>query len=146
MVFQFLVLPFYPIWSLLVIVLDAAIIWALATDRGSRVAATVNFATADAMLSAVARAPQERDALFTDRPVDRPPAAVAVPAGPPNVVPDRLGVSPTRSEVASWAEELMTVLRAELDAAAHARVLSTAESELLLARLDLVVDQAMGPG
>ena len=38
MVFQFLVLPFYPIWSLLVIVLDAAIIWALATDRGSRVA------------------------------------------------------------------------------------------------------------
>ena len=38
MVFQFLVLPLYPIWSLLVIVLDAAIIWALATDRGSRVA------------------------------------------------------------------------------------------------------------
>jgi hypothetical protein len=60
--------------------------------------------------------------------------------------PDRLGVSPTRSEVASSAEELMTVHRAELDAAAHARVLSTAESELLLARLDLVGDQAIGPG
>ena len=35
MVFQFLVLPFYPIWSLLIIVLDAAILWALATSRGS---------------------------------------------------------------------------------------------------------------
>ena len=40
----------------------------------------------------------------------------------------------------------MTVLRAELDAAARAGVLSTAESEQLLARLDLVVDQAIGPG
>ena len=76
----------------------------------------------------------------------RPRWLVAVPAAPANVVPDRLGVSPTRSEVASWAEELMTVVRAELDAAARAGVLSTAESEQLLARLDLVVDQAIGPG
>ena len=40
----------------------------------------------------------------------------------------------------------MTVLRAELDAAAHAGVLSTAESEQLLARLDLVIDKAVSPG
>jgi hypothetical protein len=32
MVFQFLVLPFYPIWSLLIIALDATILWALTTD------------------------------------------------------------------------------------------------------------------
>jgi hypothetical protein len=34
MVFQFLVIPFYPIWSLLIIALDATILWALATDAG----------------------------------------------------------------------------------------------------------------
>jgi hypothetical protein len=71
---------------------------------------------------------------------------VVVPAGPPNAVPDGLDPAPTRSEAASWAEELMAVLRAELDAAAGAGVLSTMESEQLLARLDLVVDQAIGPG
>jgi hypothetical protein len=32
MVFQFLVLPFYPIWSVLIIALDATILWALTTD------------------------------------------------------------------------------------------------------------------
>jgi hypothetical protein len=34
MVFQFLVIPFYPIWSLLIIAIDATILWALATDAG----------------------------------------------------------------------------------------------------------------
>ena len=72
---------------------------------------------------------------------------VVVPSGPPNAVPDGLDPAPTRSESRLLgAEELMAVLRAELDAAAGAGVLSTVESKQLLARLDLVVDQAIGPG
>jgi hypothetical protein len=52
----------------------------------------------------------------------------------------------TRADITSWAEDLMTVLREELDAAARAGVISTAESQQLLARLDLVVDQALDLG
>ena len=35
MVFQFLAIPFYPIGLLLIILLDAAILWALAINRGN---------------------------------------------------------------------------------------------------------------
>ena len=76
----------------------------------------------------------------------RPPRPVSVPAALPDAISDHLGPAPTRLDVASWAQQLVAVLRTELDAATRTGVLSTAESELLLARLALVVDQAIGPG
>ncbi|MHA6793874.1 hypothetical protein ACVGVM_10260 [Pseudonocardia bannensis] len=78
-----------------------------------------------------------------DRPV-HPRRLRAVPAGPPDAVPDRrVDLAPPLSTVGAWADELMTLLRSEIDAAARAGVISTAESQQLLARLNLVVDQAL---
>lgn len=34
---NFLFIPYYPVWSLLIIALDVAVIWALTTDRGDAV-------------------------------------------------------------------------------------------------------------
>jgi hypothetical protein len=44
-----------------------------------------------------------------------------------------------------WVEELMTLIRAEVRAAAGSGVISAADSEQLLARLGLVIDQAVTP-
>ena len=68
----------------------------------------------------------------------------AVRPGPRAAVPDRrLALGPTRSEAAIWADELMTLIRGEIQAAVRRGVISTGESEQLLARLNLVVDQAL---
>ena len=68
----------------------------------------------------------------------------AVRPGPRPAVPDRrLALGPARSEAAIWADELMTLIRGEIQAAVRRGVISTGESEQLLARLNLVVDQAL---
>jgi hypothetical protein len=58
--------------------------------------------------------------------------------------PDRcFALGPARSEAAIWADELMTLIRGEMRVAVRRGVISTGESEQLLARLNLVVDQAL---
>lgn len=57
----------------------------------------------------------------------------------------RVEFAPVPSEQTLWAEELMALLRAEVDTAARRGVISAADSEQLLARLGLVIDQALTP-
>lgn len=67
-----------------------------------------------------------------------------VPPRPTAGIPGRrVAFAPVPSEQAVWGEELMTFLRAEVRAAARRGVISTADSEQLLARLGLVIDQAL---
>jgi hypothetical protein len=67
-----------------------------------------------------------------------------VPSRPAAGTPGRrVAFAPAPSEQAVWCEELMTFLRAEVRAAARRGVISTADSEQLLARLGLVIDQAL---
>ena len=69
-----------------------------------------------------------------------------VPPRPTAGIPgSRVAVAPVPSERALWVEELMTLLRAEVRAAARRGVISAADSEQLLARLGLVIDQALTP-
>jgi hypothetical protein len=68
----------------------------------------------------------------------------AVPRKPPGEVPGRrVALAPVPSPRTLWAEELMSLLRAEVCAAAHSGVIGAAESEQLLAKLGLVIDQAL---
>jgi hypothetical protein len=57
----------------------------------------------------------------------------------------RMAVTPVPPRRTLWTEELMRLVRAEVDTAVRSGVISAAESEQLLARLSLVVDQALGP-
>jgi hypothetical protein len=69
-----------------------------------------------------------------------------VPPRPTAGIPGRrVALAPVPSERALWVEELMTLLRAEVRAAARRGVISAADSEQLLARLGLVIDQALTP-
>ena len=67
----------------------------------------------------------------------------AVRPVPRAAVPDRPALGSARSEATIWADELMSLIRGEIQAAARRGVISTGESEQLLARLNLVVDQAL---
>jgi hypothetical protein len=70
----------------------------------------------------------------------------AVPPNPTDSIPGhRVALAPVPSQRTIWGEELMTLLRAEVDAAARRGVISAADSEQLLARLGLVIDQALTP-
>jgi hypothetical protein len=70
----------------------------------------------------------------------------AVPPRPIDGVPGRrVALAPLPSERTVWAEELMNLLRGEVRAAARRGVISAADSEQLLARLGLVIDQALAP-
>ncbi|TWF75469.1 hypothetical protein FHX44_111353 [Pseudonocardia hierapolitana] len=69
-----------------------------------------------------------------------------VPPRPTAGIPGgRVAFAPVPSEQALWVEELMAFLRAEVRAAARGGVISAADSEQLLARLGLVIDQALTP-
>jgi amphi-Trp domain-containing protein len=69
----------------------------------------------------------------------------AVPPTPPDGIPGRgvVALVPVPSQRTLWVEELMALHRAEVGAAARSGVISAAESEQLLARLGLVIDQAV---
>jgi hypothetical protein len=55
----------------------------------------------------------------------------------------RVALAPVPAQRTLWGEELMRLLRAEVGAASRRGVISAAESEQLLARLGLVIDQAL---
>jgi hypothetical protein len=68
----------------------------------------------------------------------------AVPPKPTAGIPgSRVAVAPVPTQRTLWGEELMGLLRAEVRAASRRGVISAAESEQLLARLGLVIDQAL---
>jgi hypothetical protein len=66
-----------------------------------------------------------------------------VPPKPTAGIPGSVAVAPVPSQRTLWGEELMGLLRAEVGAASRRGVISAAESEQLLARLGLVIDQAL---
>jgi hypothetical protein len=66
-----------------------------------------------------------------------------VPPTPTAGIPGSVAVAPVPSQRTLWGEELMGLLRAEVGAASRRGVISAAESEQLLARLGLVIDQAL---
>lgn len=55
--------------------------------------------------------------------------------------PPRAGPYPVQAAI--WADESMTLIRGEMRVAVPIGVISTGKSEQLLARLNLVVDQAL---
>jgi hypothetical protein len=64
-------------------------------------------------------------------------------AVPPAPTGRRTALTPAPSGRTLWAEELMSVVRAEVYAGVRTGVISAAESEELLARLNVVIDQAL---
>ena len=68
----------------------------------------------------------------------------AVPREPASRASDRrMALTPVSSGRTLWAEQLMSVVRAEVYAGVRTGVISAAESEELLARLNVVIDQAL---
>ncbi|HEY8532277.1 MAG TPA: hypothetical protein VIL44_00125 [Micromonospora sp.] len=68
----------------------------------------------------------------------------AAPLKPTTGFPGSVALAPI-PEQTRWAEELMALLRAQVGTAARHGVISAADSEQLLARLGLVIDQALTP-
>jgi hypothetical protein len=64
----------------------------------------------------------------------RPRAAVHDP---------RLALGPTQPEAVVWANQLVRLIGSEIQAAVRISVISTGEAEQLLARLSLVIGQAL---
>jgi hypothetical protein len=78
-----------------------------------------------------------------DRSARLRPLRAASPT-PLSVVPARrIALTSVPSAQTVWAEKVMCLLKAEIDTAVHGGVISAAESEQLLARLGLVIDQAL---
>lgn len=68
----------------------------------------------------------------------------AVPPEPAGRVSGRrTALAPVPSGRTLWAEELTNVVRAEVQAGVRTGVISAAEAEELLARLNVVIDQAL---
>jgi len=68
----------------------------------------------------------------------------AVPPEPASRASDRhMALTPVSSGRTLWAEQLMSVVRAEVYAGVRTGVISAAESEELLARLNVLIDQAL---
>ena len=78
-----------------------------------------------------------------DRSARLRPLRAASPT-PLSVVPARrIALTSVQSARTVLAEKVMCLLKAEIDTALHDGVISAAESEQLLARLGLLIDQAL---
>lgn len=64
-----------------------------------------------------------------------------VPTG--EVPARRVALAPAPSQRALWAVELLSLLQAEVRSGVRSGVISAAEADQLLARLGLVIDQAL---
>lgn len=76
-------------------------------------------------------------------PVRRARPHLAVLGAPPVTRTPRTSAAAAAEHAAEWAEGLAALVRAEIDDAVRCGVISAGEADQLLARLVLVVDQAV---